>query len=328
MRKTLISLLLFVGITAISDAQKHKIVKEFHITGSGGWDYISVHKGKVYVSHGNQVNILDEKTGDSIGVVLNTQGVHGIAFSEHNGYTSNGRTNNVTVFDLLTNKELDHIPTGEGPDAIYYDAFSNTILTCNGRSKDLTVIDVLKNKVIATVPLGGKPEESISDNKGHVYVNIADKGVMASINTKTWKLEHAWSLSPGKDPTGLKIDPKSMRLFSTCDKLLVVMNAVDGKIVSKVPIGDGCDGVVFDEKNKIIYTSNGEGNITAVKEKSANSYQVIETITTKPRARTIAMDENTHAMFLPTAEFEKADPANPKARTKMITGSFEVLVVQ
>lgn len=328
MPKSLLLLLIVICTASIVKGQKHKVIREFHIASSGGWDYIAVNKGKVYVSHGNQVNILDEKSGDSIGVVLNTSGVHGIAFCENKGYTSNGRGNNVTVFDLATNKELDHIVTGENPDAIYYDPFSKAILTCNGKSQDLTVIDVQKNKVIATVPLGGKPEECVSDNKGHIYVNLADKSEIVVIGTRNWKQEHTWSLSPGEEPTGLKIDSKAMRLFSTCNKQLIVMDAGNGKVVAHVPIGDGCDGVVFDQKRKLIFTSNGEGNITVVQEKSPNAYAIVETITTKPRARTIAMDEQTHTMFLPTAEFEKPDPANPKARTKMLIGSFEVLVVQ
>ena len=318
---------LFLSITS---AQNHKLVKTFHISSSGGWDYISVNDGKIYVSHGNQVNILDEKSGDSVGVILNTPGVHGIAFSNatNKGFTSNGRSNNVTVFDLKTNQELATITTSEGPDAIIYEPFTKTIITCNGKGKDLTVIDPVSNKVIATVALGARPEEPASDGKGKVYVNLVDKNSIGVVDIKSWKVTNTWSMLPGEGPTGLKIDPKSMRLFATCDKLLMVLDANDGKVVTKVPIGEGTDGVAFDEKNKMIYTSNGIGNITAIKEQSPNDYAVVETIITKPRARTIAMDEKTHAMFLPTGEFEKADPANPKARTKMIAGSFQVLVVE
>src|ERR1700694_3345019 len=99
-----------------------KVVKTFHIKSPGGWDYIAVNNGKLYVSHGTQVNILDENTGDSLGFIPNTTGVHGIAFDEalNKGYTSNGRLNNVTVFDLKTNQILGQIPTGINPDAILY----------------------------------------------------------------------------------------------------------------------------------------------------------------------------------------------------------------
>ena len=320
----------FSLFTLLSIAQEHKIVKTYHITSSGGWDYISVNKGKIYVSHGTQVNILDEKSGDSVGVILNTQGVHGIAFYNAigEGFTSNGRTNNVTVFDLKTNQEKGVIATGENPDAICFEPFTKTIITCNGKSKDLSIINPLINKVIATVPLGGKPEEARSDNKGMLYVNLADKSEIAEVDTKTWKVINHWNLAPGQDPSGLAIDNKTHRLFAACDKLLIVMNASDGKVISSMPIGEGSDGISFDEKNKMIYTSNGIGNITAIKEISSNDYKVVATIPTKPRARTMTMDEVTHTMFLPTAEFEKTNDPSPRARGKMIAGSFEILVVQ
>lgn len=330
LKKTFQILLLATCTTSMVSAQNHKLVKTFHIASTGGWDYISVHNGKIFVSHGNQVNILDEKTGDSAGVILNTMGVHGIAFSDAagKGFTSNGRSNNVTAFDLKTFKDLGQITTGENPDAICYEPYTKSIITCNGRSKDLSVIDPVNNKVIATVVLGGKPEEAVSDGKGQLYVNLEDKNQIAVVDTKSWKVINTWSMSPGDGPSGLKIDTKSMRLFAACDKMMMVLDATNGKVVTQVPIGEGSDGLVFDEKNKMIYTSNGIGNITGVLEQSPNDYKVVETIPTKPRARTIAMDDKSHAMFLPTAEFEKADPANPKARPKMIAGSFQVLVVE
>src|SRR6478609_9265700 len=127
MKKLLILPLFFT--TIFSFAQKdheYKIVKSFSIPSPGGWDYIAVNDGKIYVSHGTQVNILNEETGDSIGFIPNTTGVHGITFDNElgKGYTSNGRLNNVTVFDLKTNEILGQISTGQNPDAIMFEPFS------------------------------------------------------------------------------------------------------------------------------------------------------------------------------------------------------------
>src|SRR5205085_1524320 len=134
-------------------------------------------------------------------------------------------------------------------------------------------------------------------------------------------------LLPGDAPTGLALDKKTKRLFSTCSdsKHLIIMDAVTGKIIEKLPIGDGCDGVAFDEKNNLIFTSNGDGTMTIVKEVSANEFKILETISTKASARTITMDQKNNILFLPAAEFEPADPANPKARRKMVAGTFQVL---
>jgi YVTN family beta-propeller protein len=331
--KYLFTAVLSVAFFCASFAQDkdYKVIKTFHISSPGGWDYIAVNNNKLYVSHGTQVNILNEFTGDSIGVIPNTAGVHGIAFDNelNKGFTSNGRSNTVTVFDLTTNQVLLQIPAGENPDAILYEPFSKRIITCNGRSKDLSVIDPSSGKVVATVPVGAKPETAVTDGEGKLYVNLEDKNEIAEINIKTFTVENQWSILPGEGPTGLAFDKKTKRLFAGCDKLLIVLDAANGKIIDKITIGNGCDGVVFDNKNNIIFASNGEGNISAVKEKSGNEFAVAQTIPTKRGARTIAIDEATQTLFLPTADFEAPDPnAAAGARPKMVPGTFQVLVVQ
>src|SRR5690242_17464269 len=167
-------------IPAVMFAQKEfHIVRTFHILSPGGWDYIALGPGnnRLYVSHGSQVNILDANTGDSLGVIVGTTGVHGIAFDITNGkgFTSNGRLNNVTVFDLASNKIITQIATGANPDAIMYEPFSKTIITCNGRGRNLTIIDPVSNKAIDSIEVGGKPEMAVSNAAGRVYVNIEDK---------------------------------------------------------------------------------------------------------------------------------------------------------
>lgn len=320
-----------IAVSAKAQNSEIKISKIFHIASGGGWDYLAVNDDKLYVSHGTQVNILNKNNGDSIGVIENTQGVHGIAFIKNlnKGYTSNGRTNNVTVFNLKTGKTLKQIVTGENPDAIMYDDFSKKIYTCNGRSNDLSVIDPATEKVIKTIALGGKPETAVSDDAGKLYVNIEDKNEIAEVNTRTFKVEKRWSIAPAEGPTGLAYDKRTKRLFAGCDKLLVVSDASAGKVISKVPIGDGCDGVAFDPATKNIFTSNGEGTLTVVHENGANNYKILQNAVTKRGARTIALDEETHRLYLSTAEFKplaRNAPANE--RPQMIPGTFQVLVVE
>lgn len=330
MKHLLSATCLFSIIFSCNAQQKEgpAIVKTFHIASAGGWDYIAVNRGKLYVSHGTQVNILSEATGDSLGYIPNTTGVHGIAFDNelHRGYTSNGRLNNVTVFDLSTNDTILHIATGENPDAILYEPFSKTIITCNGRSRDLTVIDPMQNKAIATIPVGGKPEAAVPDGNGKLYVNIEDKNEIAVVDTKSWSVIAHWPLSPGESPTGLAIDVKTKRLFAGCEKLLVVIDAVTGKVVDNLAIGNGCDGVAFDAGSQTIYTANGEGTITCIKEESADKYDILGNYSTKRGARTITIDPDSRTLFLPTAEFETTGTAN--GRPRMIPGTFQVLVVR
>lgn len=308
-----------------------KVVKTYPIKSSGGWDYIAVNDHKVYVSHGSQVNILDENSGDSVGIIPGTTGVHGIAFDNdlHRGYTSNGRLNNVFVFDLSTNKILKEIPTGVNPDAISYEPFSKTIITCNGRSNSLSVIDPEKGTVTATIDLGGKPEEAVSDGQGKLFVNLEDQNQIAEVDMKNYTVLNRWPIAPGESATGLALDKKTNRLFAGCDnKMMVVMDATNGKVITSLPIGDGCDGVAFDENKDLVFASCGEGIMTVIKEKDANNFQVVQTVSTQQTARTIALDPTNNTLFLPAANLEPADPNATSRRRSYVPGSFKVLVVK
>lgn len=325
------SLILFLQPqrTMAQGGKKFQLVKTLTIGGVGGWDYLAVGPtdNRLYVSHGTQVNIINKQNGDSEGVIPNTTGVHGIAFipALDRGYTSNGRLNTVSVFELSTGKVLSQISTGENPDAILYEDFSKTIITCNGRSKDLSVIDPATNAVIATINVGGKPETAVSDGKGKLYVNIEDKNEIVAIDIKNKTVTDHWSLSPAEGPTGLCIDRKTRRLFAGCDKVLVVLNADNGKIVDKLAIGDGCDGVAFDNITKTIFTSNGEGSMTVIKEQDADRYVVGYTVATRKGGRTIAIDEATHTLYIPTASF--GTPESEGKRPPVIPGTFGVMVL-
>jgi len=326
---TLIASILIIAITTNAQQGLH-IINTLHIASSGGWDYLEV--GPVndwlYVSHGTQVNILNKKTGDSVGVIENTTGVHGIAFDVANkkGYTSNGRLNTVTVFDMNTNKALAQIATGQNPDAIMYEPFSKKIITCNGRSKNLSIIDPAQNKTIDSVDVGGKPETAVSDGAGKIFVNIEDKNEIVAIDASTFKVLNHWSIAPADGPTGLAYDKVTKRLFAGCDKKLVVLDATSGKVIATPAIGDGCDGVAFDAARKNVYTSNGEGTITVIHEENADKFTVTENAVTKRGARTIAIDKTTGVLYLPTAEFEAMEPGQ-KGRPKMKAGTFQVIVV-
>ena len=333
MKKTVFTLLILFVVSTIINAQQKKglqVIKTFKIASTGGWDYLEVGPlhDWLYVSHGTQVNILNKTTGDSVGVIENTTGVHGIAFdvATGKGFTSNGRLNTLTVFDLNTNKVTDQIAVGQNPDAIFYETFSKKIITCNGRGKNLSIIDPVTNKTIDSVDVGGKPETAVSDGVGKIYINIEDKNEIVVVNVKTFKVENRWSIAPGESPTGLAIDKVTKRLFAGCEKLLMVIDATNGKIVDKIKIGDGCDGVAFDEGTKKIYTSNGDGTLTVIKEVSANKFEVLQNVPTKKSARTIAIDKASHHIYLPAAEMETQAPGE-KGRPKMKAGTFQILVV-
>lgn len=326
--------ILFIGLVFISSSclcQHKQVIKTYKIGGDGGWDYIVLNNHKLYVSHSTHVDIIDENSGDSLGIIEGTTGVHGIAFDNdlNKGYTRNGRLNNVYVFDLGTNKVLKEIATGTNPDALMLEPFSKKIITCNGSGKSLSIIDPESDSVIATIAVMGKPEAAASDGKGMLYVNVEDKSEIAVIDLRNFTLSKRWPIAPGESAIGLAIDTKTHRLFAGCDnKLLIVLNSNNGKVITSLQNGDGCDGVVFDKEEKMIYTSNGEGNVTAIKEKDEDKFTVVETITTKESAQTLTIDPATHTLYLSAAKHEPAEKNAENQRKKITSGSFAVLVVQ
>ncbi|OJW16866.1 hypothetical protein [Mucilaginibacter sp. 44-25] len=327
----LIGALALAGTALAQQKSGLRITNNFPIKSSGGWDYITVDgEGKrMFVSHGTQVNILSTG-GDSIGVINGTSGVHGIVLVKllNKGYTSDGRNNSCTIFDLTSYKTLGTIPVGTNPDAIFYDDFSKKIYVFNGKSKDASVIDPVTDKVVATIALGGKPETGVSDGKGKVFVNSETTNEVVVINARTYKVITSYKIKDGDEPSGLAIDRRTNRLFVGCggNQTFVVMNAANGKNLSKFKIGD-CDGVAFDPATKMIFTSNGEGTLSVIKEISANKFLQMENVITEPSARTLGLDLLTHKIYLPAAKIEPvaATAANSKPRPKPVAGTFHVI---
>jgi len=324
---------LILSTLCVSAQSNYKIARKIPVGGEGGWDYLNVDgkASRIYLSHTSTAVVVDIKTGNIIGSIPDTKGIHGIALAQeiNRGYTSNGRDSSVTVFDLTTLKPIEKIKvTGANPDCIMYDAFSKTVFTFNGRSSNASVIDTKNNKVVATIPLDGKPEFAATDGKGNVFVNIENKsGVIDVINTKDFKVIQHWSIAPGEEPSGLALDNETHRLFSVCsNKMMVITDALTGKVITTLPIGDRCDGVAFDPEKKLAFSSNGDGTMTVVQEVDANTFKVLANVQTMPGARTIAVDRISHHLYLPAAEFGAS--AQGQNRPSIKPNTFMVLDIE
>jgi DNA-binding beta-propeller fold protein YncE len=333
------SCFIFLSVTSILKAQtgpsQYRIANKFPVEGDGGWDYLNVDEstGRIFISHGTVVNVIDEKDGKLIGTIPDTKGVHGIAIATdlNKAFISNGRDSSVTIINLSTLAFITKVTvTGQNPDAIIYDPFSHNVFTYNGRTANATVIDGLANNVIATIKLDGKPENSVSNGKGKVYVNIEDMSEIAVINSLTNIVEHTWSISPGEEASGLALDNENHRLFTVCsNKLMVILDASSGRVITSLPIGDGSDGAVFDPALKRAYSSNGEGTLTVVQEISPDEFKVLENVTTQRGARTLTVNKKTHHIFMSAAEYEVASPSagNTNRRPAIKPGTFVILDV-
>ena len=328
----LTTILLTLGIFSYAQNKSgYHISATFPVKSDGGYDYLTVDQAseKLYVSHGSQVNILNKTTGDSIGVIKTEKDVHGIALVHAlgKGYISNGSLNKVLVFDLATNRILTYVPTGKFADGIFYDDFSKKVISCNGMSKNMTVIDPVADTVFATIQLTGWPETAVSDGKGNIYVNNAEKAEVDVIDARNFTVIHSWPNKPGTGASGLAIDRENMRLFATCEnKLMIVMDATNGEVITSLPTGNGADGAGFDTQLKTAYSSNGDGTLTIVKEESVDKFRVIENVQTREGARTISVDQATHKIYLPSGSFKPA--VKGSFRPQIIPGTFKILVVE
>jgi DNA-binding beta-propeller fold protein YncE len=315
----------------------YRLAGTIAIGGEGGWDYLKVDSAahRLYVSHATRVDVVDTESGTVVGAIPDTPGVHGIALAPElgRGFVSAGRANAVTVFDLKTLATLATIPvTGENPDAITFEPVSRRIFTFNGRTANATAIDATTNQVVGTVPLGGKPEFAVVDGTGTVFVNIEDKSLLVAFDARTLEVKARWPLAPCEEPSGLALDRAHRRLFSVCgNAMMAVMDADSGKMIATLPTGDGTDGAAFDPAAGLAFASNGEGTLTVVREETPGKYAVAGSVPTRRGARTIALDESTHRLYLPTAEF--GPPPSPTAdrphpRPSIVPGTFVVLVME
>jgi len=317
-------------------ASGYHVIKTIPVGGEGGWDYVYVDSDarRIYVSRGTHTMVLDADTYAVVGDIPDTQGVHGVAVASDlgRGFTSNGRANTATIFDLKTLKSLGTVKTDVNPDAILYEPVTKRLFTFNGGSrtsgggKNATAINAADGAVLGTIDLRGKPEFAAADGKGSIYVNNEDSSELHHLDAASLKELHHWPLAPCKSPSGLAMDVANRRLFSVCDeKVMAIVNADTGKVVATPAICDGPDAAAFDPSSGYAFASCGDGNLTVIHEDSPDKYSVVENVPTKKSARTMGLDLKTHNIFLPAADFDA--PAAGERRGKMKPGSFVIVVV-
>ena len=334
--------LVFVGLglaAGIAHAGRpggYHVSRRWKIGGEGGWDLLTVDSRahRLYFGRGDRMQVVDVDSGKLVGEVPGTPGIHGVALAPDlgRGFTSNGRDSSVTIFDLKSLRVLAHVRLdAQNPDAIVYEPRTKRVFSFNGRSRDATAIDAATGNVVGTLPFDGRPELAVADGKGRIFVNLEDSSAVVAFDAASLRIESRWPLAPGEEPTGLAIDVRRHRLFSTCsNSKMIVLDATTGRVVADIPIGTGVDGAAFDPGTGLAFSSNGEGTLTVVRAESPDSYRVLETVPTQRSARTLALDDRTHRIYLAAAEFGEA-PAptadRPHPRPPMIPGSFVILEV-
>lgn len=327
------ALLLLCG-TAVAD-DTYKFVAEINIGGEGGWDILTIDSAasRLYLSHATKVVVVDLQKNAAVGEITDTPGVHGfIPVPEfQRGFSSNGKENKSSVVDLTTLKTISKIDTGESPDAVVYEPHHREVYVFNHRGNSATVIDAKTKNVVTTIPLDGNPEFAVVDkNAGRIYCNIEDKSEVAVIDTAKHEVIRNWPLAPGEEPSGIALDATHHRLFSGChNKMMTMLDTETGKVVTTAPICAGTDGAAFDDSSQLAFASCGDGTTTIAKEETPDKLSVVQTLKTERGARTMAIDPNTHRIYLPTAQFQPPPSPSPgasPARPTIVPNTLKLLV--
>ncbi len=330
MLKTIAIFLATCGSALAVDDGVYKFLREIPIGGEGGWDILTIDSPahRLYLSNATRVVVIDLEKNAVAGEITDTPGVHAfLAVPElGRGFSTNGKENKSSVVDLKTLRTVSKIDVGENPDAIAYETNSGEIYVFNHTGNSVSVIDAKKAKVVSTIPLGGSPEfPAVDSAEGRVYVNLEDKSEIAMIDVKTHEVSAHWPLAPGTEPTGLALDPAHHRLFAACqNNMMEMIDTESGEVVGNVPIGNGADGCAFDEAEHLVFAPCGEGVTVIAKEKAPNELSLAQQLKTERGARTIALDPQTHRIYLPTAHLGPA--ASSGGRPSIVPNTMKLLV--
>jgi YVTN family beta-propeller protein len=321
---------------AAAPAPDYHVDTRWTLAGEGGWDYVTVEpgRGRLYLSRGDRVEVLNTITGRVFHTIGGTQGVHAVVLAQDlgRGYTTNGRSNSITMFDLASLAIVREVPIpGEVPDAMVYEPVQRRLYAFNARSHDATVLDATTLAVVATLPMPGKPEFAAVDGRGHVYVNIeTEEGQLLRIDTAGPTVGATWPMAGCATPTGLALDRERRRAFSTCaNRVLAVTDLDDGHVVARVPIGEHPDAAEYDATRHRVLSSNGAGTLSVLSQHGADTYEAGTEVPTQAGARTMALDAESGRVYLVTAEFGPAPaptPEQPHPRAPPLPGTFTVLV--
>jgi len=323
------------GVSAVVGAAGYHLLKTIPIPGDYGWDYASADTDgrRLYVGHVKELVVLDLDTGAIVGSVGGGTNMHGatVAREFNRGFISQSYpdSGSVVIFDLKTLKQVAEVPVGKDPNLIMFDHKTGRVFTADRGDKQVSAIDAKTGKVVGTVgPFDGRTEHGASDEKGHIFLNLQDKGLLLKIDAQALKVMNTWPVAPCGQPSAMDIDKRNERVFIGCRSgVFAAVNGDTGQVITTLPIGPGVDALEFDAAKGLIYVaSGGDGTLSIFHEDAPDKYSLVEKVATEVGARTLAVDHKTGHVYLPVGRFTPA-PAGARGRGPMVPGSFHVLVV-
>ena len=334
-RPLILALLLALPLTApAQEATRYHLVNKVPIAADGGWDYLNLDQqtGRLYVTHGAEVDVLDTHTDTLVGTITGLVRSHGVAISPFGrGFITSGGNSTVRVFDLKTLATIADLPAAGSPDGILYEAKTKQVFAFDHAHGIVTVIDAQTAKVAGTIDIGGQPEFPATDNNGTVWVNQEDKSILVKIDAASMKVLNTWSDAPCEGPTGMDLDRVNRRLFIGCgNEKMAVVNADTGQVVTTLPIGIHVDATWFDPAAKLIFNAN-RSNVTIIRQLTPDTYTVVQTLATEGHSNTLALDFKTHKLYTANSLYRSEPlppdaPGGAKPKETVIPGSSAIFV--
>jgi DNA-binding beta-propeller fold protein YncE len=314
-------------------AAGYHLLTTIAVPGDYGWDYASADTDgrRLYVGHDKEVVVIDLDSNKVVGSVGGGSDMHGATVAREfgRGFISETNPGSVVIFDLKTLKQIAEVPVGKDPNLIMFDHKTGRVFTADRGDKQVSAIDAKTGRVVGTVgPFDGRTEHGASDEKGHIFLNLQDKGLLLKIDAQALKVLNTWPVAPCGQPSAMDMDKKNERVFIGCRSgVFAAVNGDTGQVITTMPIGPGVDALEFDAAKGLIYVSSGgDGTLSIFHEDAPDKYSLVEKVTTEVGARTLAVDHKTGRVYLPVGRFAPA-PAGARGRGAMIPGSFHVLVV-
>ncbi len=358
-----VAVTMFPPIGVAQQDGPYKVLKAARVGGEGGWDYIYADPDarRLYIPRGAtravpatetvpevpavaaRLTIFDLDTLQPLSEMAGIGG-NGTAVDPQSGHGFTSDHPKVSMFDTKTMMLIKSIDVGAArPDGILFDAFNERVYVFSHPTKDATVIDAKDGAVLGTVDLGGVPEQGVADGKGMLYVVMQDPvGSVTAVDVKTRKAMGHYSFVDKGGCNGLALDVKNQVLFAACARsghppaqppqpMMVILSATDGKILATLPLAGSSDGAVFNPATREAFSTQGNGTLTIVKEKSPTSFEVEQNLPTMNGARTVTFDSKTGHLFTMSQERGPAPPpplgGGRSPQGTPVPGSFTILMI-
>jgi DNA-binding beta-propeller fold protein YncE len=322
------------GANAKPAPRGYRLHRTIPLPGSEEWGGLAAdpEAGRLYVPRGDRVVVVDVAAEKAVGEIPGS-GVRDVALARElkRGFASNGGADTVTIFDLEKLGVLGTVAVGQEPDAVLYEPLARRVFAFAPGSASAIALGAADGSIAGTVALGGRPRRAAADGKGTVFVTLEDTSEVVAFGSRDLAVRARWPLAPCERPTGLAIDRAQKRLFVGCQsQVMAVLDTQSGRLLATAPIGKGVDGVAFDDARRIAFASNDDGTLTVVGEDTPGHFVVLESVTTLPGARSLALDPKSHRIYVPAAQFGRAAttaPDKPRTRGPVVSGSFVILVM-